>query len=180
MNRAAKPIDVLVLGLGNELLTDDGAGVHVIRMLQKEPSPEGVLAAEIGTGILHAQHLLEQVVQVIAVDAVQAGDEPGAVYRFDLDQVPLKQPASLHDVGIAGLMQLIPKSDRPEVTVVGIEPEKIDFGMELSPAVQAAVPGVVSIVKKMIASILSRRAVCCVGCKSDSSLRLRCFLSATD
>ena len=74
-----KKFKVLVLGLGNELLTDDGVGVHVLRTLQKQPPANGVLFAEIGTAILHSQHLLEQAETVIAIDAVRAGDR-----RFDL------------------------------------------------------------------------------------------------
>ncbi len=163
MTREVNQIEVLVLGLGNELLTDDGVGVHVIRMLQKEPPIEGVVFAEVGTAILHAQDLLEQASHVIAIDAVRAGDESGAVYRFDSGQVPLNQPASLHELGIVGLMQLIPAPDRPEVTILGIEPEKIDYGMELSPVVQAAMPRVVQIVREIIMSLLSRKVVCHAG-----------------
>ena len=163
MTRGNKQIEVLVLGLGNELLTDDGVGVHVVRMLQKETVIEGVVVAEVGTAIIHAQHLLEQAACVIAVDAVQAGDKPGAIYRFDIDQAPLNQPASLHELGIVGLMQLIPEQDRPEVTILGVEPEKIDYGMELSLAVQAALPRVVQTVREMIMKILSRRAGCRAG-----------------
>lgn len=168
MTRMKKQIKVLVLGLGNELLTDDGVGVHVVRMLRKEPPLEGILAADVGTGILHAQHLLEQAAYVIAIDAVRAGDEPGSVYRFDIDQAQSNQPASLHELGIVELMQLIPEPDRPKVTILGIEPDKIDYGMELSPAVEAAVPGVVRIVQKMISEFLSHGAGCCVGLLKNS------------
>jgi hydrogenase maturation protease len=163
MSRVEKQIEVLVLGLGNELLTDDGVGVHVVRMLQKEPPLEGILAAEVGTGILHAQYLLEQAAHVIAVDAVRAGDEPGSVYRFDIDQAQLNIPTSLHELGIVGLMQLIPEPDRPKVTIIGIEPDTIDYGMDLSPVVQKAVPGVVLIVREMTIELLSHRAGCRVG-----------------
>ena len=163
MTRGNKQIEVLVLGLGNELLTDDGVGVHVVRMLQKEPPIEGVVIAEVGTAILHAQHLLEQTACVIAVDAVQAGDAPGAVYRFNIDQAQLNHPTTLHELGIVGLMRLIPEHNRPEVTILGVEPARIDYGMELSSAVQAAVPRVVQIVREMIMEIQSRRVGCHAG-----------------
>ncbi len=163
MSNEKKQIEVLVLGLGNELLKDDGVGVHVIRMLQKEPLIEGAVIAEVGTAILHAQHLLEQSAYVIAVDAVRAGDKPGSVYSFNIDQAQLNKPASLHQLGIVGLMKLIPEQDRPEVTILGIEPERIDCGMELSSAVQAAVPGAVQTARKMITNILSRKVGCHAG-----------------
>ena len=168
MTQGKKQIEVLILGLGNELLTDDGVGIHVIRMLRKEPPIEGVLVAEVGTGILHAQHLLEQAAHVIAVDAVRAGEEPGSVYRFDIDQAQLNTPTTLHELGIVGLMQLIPESDRPEVTILGIEPDIIEYGMELSPPLESAVPGVVRIVRKMITELLSHGAGCRVGLLKSS------------
>lgn len=163
MGHEKKQIEVLVLGLGNELLTDDGVGVHAVRKLQHELSMEGVVAAQVGTAILHAQDLLEQAVCVIAIDAVRAGDKPGAIYRFDIDQARLDQPASLHDLGIVGVMRLIPQPDRPAVTILGIEPETIDYGMELSPAVGAVLPRVVEITRDMVTEILSRKAGCSAG-----------------
>jgi hydrogenase maturation protease len=163
MSNEKKQIEVLVLGLGNELLTDDGVGVHVIRMLQKEPPIEGVMIAEVGTGILHAQYLLEQACHVIAVDAVKAGDQPGSVYSFNVDQAQLNEPASLHELGIVGLLQLMPEHSRPVTTILGVEPEKIEYGMELSATLEAAVPRVVQIARKMITNILSRKVVCHAG-----------------
>lgn len=157
MSRENK-IEVLVLGLGNELLMDDGAGVHVARMLQKESSIRGVVIVEAGTAILHIQHLIEQAVHVIAIDAVKADGRPGEVYRFDIDQARLNKPDSLHDLGIVGVLQLIPKSNRPTVTILGIEPEKIDYSMELSDTVRAAVGRVVQIVRELILDIMSRRS----------------------
>jgi len=163
MIQGIKQIEVLVLGLGNELLTDDGVGVHVVRKLQTEPPIDGVEILEVGTAILHAQYLLEQAVHVIAVDAVRAGDGPGAVYRFDVDQAHMNRPATLHELGIVGVLKLIPADRRPRVTILGIEPETIDYGMELSSVVQASLPRVVQIVQEMIMQLLSRRA----GCRAE-------------
>jgi hydrogenase maturation protease len=163
MGHEKKPIEVLVLGLGNELLTDDGAGVHAVRLLGQEPPMEGVVVAEAGTAILHAQDLLEKAAFVIAIDAVRAGDKPGSLYRFNVDQAMINQSVTLHDLGIVGLMQLIPQQARPAVTILGIEPQSLDYGMELSPAVEAALPRVVRITRGMITEILSRKAGCGAG-----------------
>lgn len=163
MSSMKKQTKVLVLGLGNELLTDDGVGVHAVRLLQKKCSIPDISFIEVGTAILHVQHLLEKAEYVIAIDAVQAGDQPGAVCYFDIDQAQLNRPASLHDLGICGLLNMMPKSSRPEVTVLGIEPQIIDYGMELSPPVQASLAGVCKIVEKMIVQRLSHKAGCCVG-----------------
>jgi hydrogenase maturation protease len=158
MTQIKKQIKVLVLGLGNELLKDDGVGVHIVRAIQKEPSIEGVIVVEVGSAILHAQHLLEQAAHVIAIDAVRAGDEPGALYCFDIDQAQLDRPASLHELGIVGLSRLIPEYNRPQITILGIEPKRIDYGMQLSTVVQASVFRAVEVVRKMIINILSCKA----------------------
>lgn len=150
-----KKFKILVLGLGNELLTDDGVGVHVLRTLQKQPPANGVLFAEIGTAILHSQHLLEQAETVIAIDAVRAGDRPGSICHFDIGQAQMNHPVTLHELGIVGVLKLMPESVRPQVTIVGVEPGTIDYGMELSPSVQASVPRVIQIVQEMITQILS-------------------------
>jgi hydrogenase maturation protease len=163
MGHEKKKIEVLVLGLGNELLTDDGVGIHAVRMLGQEPPMEGVVVAQAGTAVLHAQDLLEQAAFVIAIDAVRAGDKPGSIYRFDIDQARINQSVSLHDLGIVGVMQLIPQQARPAVTILGIEPGSLNYGMELSPAVGAALPRVVRIVRDMITEILSRNAGCSAG-----------------
>ena len=160
MTRQIKPIQVLVVGLGNELLTDDGVGVHVVRMLQETPPVDGVEVLEVGTAILHAQHLIEQAAHVIAVDAVRAGDEPGAIYRFDVDQAHMNRPTTLHELGIVGVLKLIPEQRRPQVTILGIEPETIGYGMELSSAVQASLPRAVKVAREMMKNILSRKAGC--------------------
>jgi hydrogenase maturation protease len=160
MTQRTKHIEVLVLGLGNELMTDDGVGVHVIRALQKTPSIEGIEILEVGTAILHAQHLLELAAHVIAVDAVRAGDRPGTVYRFGIEQARMNHPASLHDLGIVGVLQLMPEHARPATTILGVEPDTIDYGMELSPSVQSAVPDVVQHLREMVMDILPGKTGC--------------------
>ena len=153
MPQNSEHANVLVLGLGNELLTDDGVGVHVIRALQKERLPQGVETVEVGTAILRVQHLLERSDHVIAIDAVRAGDSPGSLTIFNVEQAQLDQPKTLHDLGIVGALKLLAESARPKVTILGIEPDLIDYGMKLSPSVQASVPRAVQVAKKLIRQV---------------------------
>ena len=155
MNQNSYKIELLVLGLGNELLTDDGIGVHVVRKLQKEPPVDGMFIAEVGTGILHAQDMLEQAQQVIAIDAVHAGGKSGTIYRFNAEDAQVNRAVTLHELGIVGLLQFIPEHRRPQITIIGIEPETLDYGMELSPNVESVVPQVIEIIKELGKSILS-------------------------
>lgn len=133
---------VAIVGLGNILLADDGIGVHAIRMLREE-APEGIILAEVGTALLDALDLLEEVEAVVAIDAMQAGGAPGSIYRLDLADAALRRNLSLHEFGIAGAIQSLPVKSRPSVTVVGVEPAMIDYGMELSPVVRSVLPQVV-------------------------------------
>jgi hydrogenase maturation protease len=77
----SKPTRVLIAGVGNVLLSDDGVGVHAVRELQKNPMP-GVTVAEIGTAIFHGLHFLENAEHVLVIDATKGGKPPGTVYVF--------------------------------------------------------------------------------------------------
>jgi hydrogenase maturation protease len=129
---------LLVVGLGNLLLADDGVGVHAVRMLQEDPPP-GVVVAEVGTALLDALYLLEQAEQVLAIDAMQAGGEPGTIYAFAPGDV-LEDGRSLHDLGLVSILRFLPEDGRPRVAVLGVEPGVIEFGLELSTPVAAAMP----------------------------------------
>ena len=135
---------VLVAGLGNLLLKDDGVGVHAVRALQ-HGMPSGVRAIEVGTAVLDALHLIEWADRILAIDAMQADGPPGTVYRFGVDEVadqPIK--ASLHEVDLLATIHFLTSAHRPEIVVLGVQPETIDTGMDLSPSVQAALPRIVA------------------------------------
>ena len=141
---------ILIAGLGNLLLMDDGVGVHAVRELRKGV-PRGVVAAEVGTAILSALHLFEDADKVLAIDAMQAGGTPGTVYRFGLEDVenPTGKP-SLHDFGLRSIFEFLP-DHRPEIVVLGVEPEVIEFGMELSGSVRASLPRLITEAQATIA-----------------------------
>jgi hydrogenase maturation protease len=141
---------VLVAGLGNLLLKDDGVGVHAVRELQHEV-PRGVRAVEVGTAILDALHLIEWADCILAIDAMQADGSPGTIYRFGVEDVfdhPIK--ASLHEVDLLAALGFFTSGHRPEIAVLGVQPETIDAGMDLSPSVQAALPQLVAAAKGIV------------------------------
>jgi hydrogenase maturation protease len=140
---------ILVLGLGNSILRDDGAGVHAVRRFQ-QLTPLPCLAVEVGTAVLNAVHLIENADRVLAFDAVKAGGEPGSVYLFRAeDAMSENAPCSLHEIGLIRVLQTLTR--RPaEVLIIGVEPQIIDWGTELSPAVESAVPSMISVAQKAI------------------------------
>jgi hydrogenase maturation protease len=141
---------ILIAGLGNYLLRDDGIGVHVVRALQRTPPP-GVVVADVGTAVLDALHLLEWAEKILAIDAMQAGGTPGTLYAFGVDAVagPGMQ-ASLHELNLLAALDFLPRQIKPEILIVGIEPETIDYGLDLSPAVAAALPELTREVRKIV------------------------------
>lgn len=152
MGLTAKPrkTRILIAGLGNILLRDDGLGVHAVRELKKSPPP-GVLVAEIGTWVLDGLHLFEWADKVLALDAFQAGGVPGTIYACrDTEVASPGAAASLHELGLLSALHLIAAEKKPEVFVLGMEPAAIDFGLELTPRVKAALPRYVEVIRETV------------------------------
>lgn len=141
---------ILVAGLGNLLLKDDGVGVHAVRALHHEV-PRGVRAVEVGTAVLDALHLVEWADRILAIDAMQAGGDPGTIYRFGISDVAeAAVTASLHEVDLRAALRFLTSGHRPEIAVLGVEPETIETGLELSPGVQAALPRLVATAQDIV------------------------------
>jgi hydrogenase maturation protease len=141
---------ILIAGLGNLLLMDDGVGVHAVQELQKDP-PAGAVVAEVGTAVLNSLHLLEWADKILAIDAMQAGGEPGTVYAFgteDVDKGGIK--ASLHELTLLSALGFLKTKAKPEIVIFGVEPERIDYGLDLTPAVAAALPELTAAAREQV------------------------------
>jgi hydrogenase maturation protease len=142
---------ILIAGLGNLLLRDDGVGVHAVRELQLAPPP-GAMVAEVGTAVLGALHLLEWADKVIAIDAMQAGGAPGTVYAFGPGEVaPPGLQASLHELALTSALGFLKRRSPPEILILGVEPQTIDYGLELTPPVAAALPELIRAARELAA-----------------------------
>lgn len=140
---------LVILGLGNLLLADDGAGVHAVRALNADP-PAGAVVHEVGTAVFDALAFMESAEAVIAIDAVDAGRPPGTVVRFEIggdEQAAV--PPSLHDLDLPALLRSMPATRRPRVHVVGVQPALIEPGLELSAEVRGAMPTVLRVVRDL-------------------------------
>ena len=145
----------LILGIGNCLLSDDGVGVHAARLLQAAPPPEtAVLAAE--TDFLSALPFLEQCVKALVIDAMDAEQPPGTLYRCRGEELAATgQRHSLHELGRVEVLEFLDRSHRPEVHILGVQPARIGLALDLSPAVAAALPEVVHAARQIIAGFSS-------------------------
>jgi hydrogenase maturation protease len=152
IERSRRPI--LVLGIGNILLRDEGVGVRVIEQMQKMRLPNDVELIDGGTAGADLMDVLAEREKVIIIDAVQAECEPGTVLRFTADD--LTQPdgvgMSLHELGLGEALKMTKQLGcAPEdVVVFGIKPGDISCGLELSEQISASVPRVVELVLEEI------------------------------
>ena len=146
---------IMILGVGNVLLTDEGVGIHVARKITEryDFSPNvsledgGVLGVNLLGVISEADHL-------IVVDAVKNGREPGSLYRIEGKDVPKRILAknSLHQVDLLETLTLCQALDKvPETVILGVEPKDIEtVGLELTPPVQERVEELIDLVLKEI------------------------------
>ena len=139
---------VLVLGLGNVVCTDDGAGIAAIHQLIREYQlPKGVAAVDGGTLGLSLLPLVDSADQVILVDAIGADGPPGTLVRIEGDDVApaVYERLSPHQIGVADLLAGASLLDKyPErVIILGVVPDSFELGLERTAAVQAAIPALV-------------------------------------
>jgi len=140
----------IVLGLGNLVHADDGAGVHAIHALQKdERVAPGVTLIDGGTQGLALLGLISCAERVLVIDAIDAGEPAGTILRFEgksLRGLPGK--SSIHQLGFADMMialELLGESPG-EVRVIGVQPSSTEWGADLTPVVAQALPGLVDCV----------------------------------
>ena len=143
---------ILVAGLGNLLLSDDGVGVQMVQELARTPWP-GVEVLDLGTAVLHALPFLETAERVLVIDAAHGGQPPGTIYLFEADSSSAAQPfSSLHAMGLRAAAAVL-NSGRPTplITVLGIEPASLACGLELTPAVRQALPRALELARATVA-----------------------------
>lgn len=136
---------IVIVGLGNILLRDEGLGVHLIQRLQaKYAFPEEVVLVDGGTLGLDLLPHLEGAARLILVDAVDVGGRPGTVVRWEGEAIPacLSLKMSPHQIGLADLLAAASLTGAlPErVVLCGMQPGAIEPGLELTPEVEAAMP----------------------------------------
>ena len=151
---------VLVAGLGNELRSDDGVGLLVVRRLAATeglPSRDNLQVAEVGTAVLDATHLWEWADRSLVIDAMHGEGAPGSVYVTHLDNVkPGQARHGPHGLHLADALGLGLNCRWEDILLLGIEPLCLDLGTKLSPEVEAAVPEAARLVAELVEAWLGR------------------------
>jgi hydrogenase maturation protease len=118
---------ILILGVGNLLLGDEGVGIHAVRQLQSMPLPPEVEVIDGGTGGFELLAHCRGKKKVIIIDAVKADAKPGTVLRFTPEEAALRWPLpySAHQAGFAELLHWI-KAFTPSLAIVvyGVVPKE--------------------------------------------------------
>ena len=141
-------IPLLVLGLGNVLLEDDGVGGAAVSLLrQRFEVPRGARVLDGGTLGLSLLPYLQAADAVILVDAIRAEAVPGTLVRLDGDEVApaVATRLSPHQVGVADLLDGARWLERypSRVVLLGLVPASMALAVGLSPHVGAALPSLV-------------------------------------
>lgn len=136
---------ILVLGVGNTLLQDEGIGVKIIEQLQADYLfSDNVELMDGGTLGLRLLDPITQTDHLIVVDAVQNGQAPGTLYRLPADELTKRVAFknSLHQLDLVETLAYAEiLGNRPTAVIVGVEPEDISpWGTELTPTIRTLVP----------------------------------------
>jgi len=139
---------ILILGLGNILLQDEGLGVRAVeRLAARYRLPPGVQVMDGGVMGLDLLPYLEGVSHLLIADAVQTGRPPGSLVRLTGEAIPaaLSLKMSMHQVGLQELLALAGfQGTLPEHVVLwGLEPASLDWGLELSAPIAAQIDALV-------------------------------------
>lgn len=146
---------IVVAGLGNILLKDEGAGVYVIRKLMELSFPERVELVDGGVASMGLLPLIESAEKIIVIDTLKTDDEPGSIYRLtdkELEYGSDARRVSLHQLTFTETLKIASYlGAKPEVVIFGIVPKDYSsFGMELTPEISSKVETLVNLVKQEI------------------------------
>lgn len=146
-----------VLAVGNFLLKDDGAGIHLLRLLISDKRRAGVQYVDGGTLGFTLAPLIEETDVLVVLDAMRFGAPPGTVtvkIGRDLDQFVARKRATAHEVNLRDLLDIARFRGAlpPARALVGIEPESVEWGLDPTPTVASAIPAAVDAVERLLDS----------------------------
>lgn len=151
-----KSKSILIMGVGNYLMGDEGIGVQVIQEMAKMDLPESIDFLDGGTGGLLLLSCFEVYPAVIFIDATMDGKEPGTLSvlkpRFAAD---FPSALSVHDVGLKDMIEAVYLMDHiPEIHLITISIKEITpMTIDLSDPVKKAIPKVIDKILELSKSI---------------------------
>ena len=148
--------NILIVGVGNRLLSDEGVGLHTIDALSQITMPPCVRIIDCGCDLLSFISYVNEPQKIIIIDAIRAGGKPGTVYKFDYAELGATQ-AQMHSAhqlrtldALELLKQVYPDLDNCEITFIGVEPKTVELNSDLSKEVSESVADVTRLVLEEI------------------------------
>jgi hydrogenase maturation protease len=162
MNSNDKQTKVLILGIGNVLMGDEGIGVHVVTALEKAALPPGVDCLDGGTGSFLLLEPMQTAEKVILIDATIDGRQPGSIQRLQ-PRFSKDYPKTLtaHDIELKDLIDafyLMGKTPKVILFAISIPPLQ-DMHLDLSPELSAIVPDVARMILDEVGTAYCTTAV---------------------
>jgi hydrogenase maturation protease len=141
-------MSILVLGIGNTIMSDDGLGGRAVDTLRARFTfSEDVRVEDGGTLGLDLLPMFEGIDRLLIIDALEMDAEPGSVFRLEGEEVPraLATKVSVHQMGIQDLLAVAELQGHlpGELVVWGAQPQTVEMGIELSPQVAPALERVI-------------------------------------
>jgi hydrogenase maturation protease len=154
-----------VLGLGNPIMSDEGIGPAIVQRLKDEAGDTRIQFVDVGTGGFSLLYHLEGVDKVVFVDCALMGEAPGTIRRFTCDQVQTVKRLSHFSLHEGDLLTLIDKAKKlgqcpEEIVIFGIEPELVDFGLELTDTLARQMDHYVARIEEELKPSKQRSSVC--------------------
>ena len=168
---------ILIMGMGNLIMSDDGLGIHLIRELQEilweeknninissgdislkeEIYSEEIFLLEIGTSPLNYLEEISQTEKLIMIDAIKGGEKSGNIYKLKEDDFNfnINYKPDFHGYSVLQVIELAREiTNLPySFTIYGIEPENINLGDKLSKKVKTSFPKLIKLILQEIKSI---------------------------
>ena len=146
---------IAVVGIGNNLLQDDGVGIHALRHYEEHHADHGVRCLDAGTVGLALMDRLCNLHGLVAVDAMRLGKPPGTVTVLEgeeMDRHLRNHHGSVHELGLSDILDALRLcGDLPaNRALVGIEPEQVDWGTEPTQKVAAAIPSATARIRDLV------------------------------
>jgi hydrogenase maturation protease len=143
--------EIMVLGIGCILYSDEGFGVRVVEKMEAlYKFSDNVLLVDGGVLGINLLGVISKPDHLIVVDAIRNKGKPGDLYQLADDQIPqrIRAKNSLHQVDFLEALTMCQALDKvPETVIIGVEPEDIDTqSLDLTPVIQAKVGPVIEMV----------------------------------
>lgn len=149
--RKDKPV---IIGLGNPLFQDEGLGIHVIYQLMQEKIADQAELIDGGTDALALLGIVEATEYLLIIDAVSGDGPAGSIQRVNGQEIPLflAVKVSPHQIGMQEVLALASLRGRlpDHMALIGIQPQSMDWGTELTTTVADMVPQLIKLVYEQV------------------------------